>query len=204
MASTADTQEMEARIIDAVFELMKDTDVPNIKVIDVVRQAHVSKSTFYRYFESVDAVVKRFEDQLLENMGEINEVALKARFSDAELDPTPTMVCRMEIMQQNRDKIVALNGPHGDPTFTHKATVFMHEHFRRRLQMLPCSEETWDLYLSFALAGHNNLIQYWLEEKPEVEPCVIATALNRFFYAPFFLEGGSARHQPTPLHFEGK
>ena len=73
------------RITDAVFDLMTTTDIPQIKVADVIRRACVSKSTFYRHFASVDDVVKRFEDEILEGMGEINEVALKARFSDAEL-----------------------------------------------------------------------------------------------------------------------
>ena len=202
MSRAADAMETSRRITDAVFELMAATDIPDIKVVDVIRQARVSKSTFYRHFSSVDDVVKRFEDEILEGMGEINEVALKARFDDAELDPTLSMIRRMEVLQANRDKIVVLNGVHGDPVFTHKATIFMHDHFRKRLSTLPCGEDTWDLYLSFAIAGHHNLIQYWLEERPDLEPVVVATALNRFLYAPFFLEQGANRLTPRPLRLD--
>lgn len=190
------------RITDAVFHLMTTTDIPQIKVVDVIRRARVSKSTFYRHFASVDDVVKHFEDEILEGMGEINEVALKARFSDAELDPTPSMISRMEMLQANRDKIVALNGVHGDPVFTHKATIFMHDHFRKRLATLPCSEDTWDLYLSFAIAGHHNLIQYWLEERPDLQPVTVATALSRFLYSPFFLEQEADHLIPRPLQLK--
>lgn len=202
MSRAADAMETSRRITDAVFELMAATDIPDIKVVDVIRQARVSKSTFYRHFSSVDDVVKRFEDEILEGMGEINEVALKARFDDAELDPTPSMIRRMEVLQANRDKIVVLNGVHGDPVFTHKATIFMHDHFRKRPSALPCGEDTWDLYLSFAIAGHHNLIQYWLEERPDLEPVVVATALNRFLYAPFFLEQEANRLTPRPLRLD--
>lgn len=202
MSRAADVMETSRRITDAVFELMAATDIPDIKVVDVIRQARVSKSTFYRHFSSVDDVVKRFEDEILEGMGEINEVALKARFDDAELDPTLSMIRRMEVLQANRDKIVVLNGVHGDPVFTHKATIFMHDHFRKRLSTLPCGEDTWDLYLSFAIAGHHNLIQYWLEERPDLEPVVVATALNRFLYAPFFLEQEANRLTPRPLRLD--
>lgn len=202
MTRTIDAMETPRRITDAVFELMSTTDIPDIKVVDVIRRARVSKSTFYRHFTSVDDVVKRFEDEILEGMGEINEVALKARFDDAELDPTPSMIRRMEVLQANRDKIVVLNGIHGDPVFTHKATIFMHDHFRKRLSALPCGEDTWDLYLSFAIAGHHNLIQYWLEERPDLEPVVVATALNRFLYAPFFLEQEANHLTPRPLRLE--
>lgn len=202
MSRAADAMETSRRITDAVFELMAATDIPDIKVVDVIRQARVSKSTFCRHFSSVDDVVKRFEDEILEGMGEINEVALKARFDDAELDPTLSMIRRMEVLQANRDKIVVLNGVHGDPVFTHKATIFMHDHFRKRLSTLPCGEDTWDLYLSFAIAGHHNLIQYWLEERPDLEPVVVATALNRFLYAPFFLEQEANRLTPRPLRLD--
>lgn len=199
MTGRVDADDAARRITDAVFELMKTTDIPDIKVTDVVKLAHVSKSTFYRRFLSVDDVVRRFEDEVLEGMGEVNEVALKARFSDAELDPTITMIRRMEILREHREKIIVLNGPHGDPVFTHRATVFMHDHFRRRLSAVPCSEDMWDLYLSFAIAGHHNLVQYWLEERPDLEPRVVAAALSRFLYAPFFLDEDVGGRAPHPL-----
>lgn len=150
--------DISARIEDAVFELMGTTPVQAIKVTDVLRLAHTSKSTFYRCYRSVDDVVKRFEDDLLHNMQEINDVALEARFGDAQLDPTPTMIKRMEILQRNRSKVLALNSENGDPVFTHKATVFMHEYFRDRLRSTFSDETDLDLYLAFALAGHHNLI----------------------------------------------
>ena len=173
--------DIASRIEDAVFELMGTTPVQAIKVTDVPRLAHTSKSTFYRCYRSVDDVVKRFEDDLLHNMLEINDVALEARFGDAQLDPTPTMIKRMEILQRNRSKVLALNSENGDPVFTHKATVFMHEYFRDRLRSTFSDETDLDLYLAFALAGHHNLIQYWLEVRPDLEADGVLhplTALN--------------------------
>mgnify|MGYP001139810807 CR=1 FL=1 len=158
--------DIASRIEDAVFELMATTPVQSIKVAEVLRLAHTSKSTFYRCYRSVDDVVKRFEDELLQNMQDINDVALEARFGDAQLDPTPTMIKRMEILQANRSKVLALNSDNGDPVFAHKATIFMHDYFRNRLRSTFSDETDLDLYLAFALAGHHNLIQYWLEAGP--------------------------------------
>lgn len=152
--------DIASRIEDAVFELMATTPVQSIKVAEVLRLAHTSKSTFYRCYRSVDDVVKRFEDELLQNMQDINDVALEARFGDAQLDPTPTMIKRMEILQANRSKVLALNSDNGDPVFAHKATIFMHDYFRNRLRSTFSDETDLDLYLAFALAGHHNLIQY--------------------------------------------
>ena len=81
-----DGRSVDERIEDAVFSLMETTDIPDIRVADVIRLAGVSRSTFYRHFDSVDDVVKAFETDLLANMHSINSFALKARFAQAELD----------------------------------------------------------------------------------------------------------------------
>lgn len=188
---------VDARIEDAVFSLMETTDIPDIRVADVIRRAGVSRSTFYRHFNSVDDVVKAFETDLLANMHSINSYALKARFGQSELDPTPTMIRRMELLAERRDKVVALNGPHGDPQFVHKATILMHDHFRERLSEVEGPETYRDFYLAFALAGHHNVIQYWLEKRPDVPPEVVAGVLNRLFYAPFFLDETNALREPA-------
>lgn len=184
---------VDERIEDAVFSLMSTTDIPEIRVGDVARAAGISRSTFYRHFDSVDDVVKGSETDLLANMHDINSYALKGRFGQSELDPTPTMIRRMELLAERRDKVVALNGPHGDPQFVHKATVLMHDHFRDRLADVEGSGDYRDFYLAFVLAGHHNVIQYWLEKRPDVEPEVVAGVLNRLFYAPFFLDNATAR-----------
>ena len=191
--------DIASRIEDAVFELMATTPVQSIKVAEVLRLAHTSKSTFYR---CVDDVVKRFEDELLQNMQDINDVALEARFGDAQLDPTPTMIKRMEILKANRSKVLALNSDNGDPVFAHKATIFMHDYFRNRLRSTFSDETDLDLYLAFALAGHHNLIQYWLEARPDREARTVAAALNRMFYAPLFVDDASRHRHPRIPDFE--
>lgn len=191
-----------ANIEDAVFELMATMPVESIKVADVLKLAHTSRSTFYRCYRSVDDVVKSFEDDLLQNMQDINDVALEARFGDAQLDPTPTMIKRMNVLQRNRSKVLALNSDNGDPAFTHKATVFMHDYFRNRLRTAFSDETDLDLYLAFALAGHHNLIQYWLEVRPDLDARVVAAALNRMFYAPLFVDDSSRHFHPHIPDFE--
>ncbi len=190
-------RDVEERVEEAVFGLMETTDIPNIKVRDVVRRAGVSRSTFYRHFDGVEDVVKQFEAGLLDNMRTINNTALGVQFDKAELKPTHAMVARMEVLRENRDKIVALNSDHGDPVFQHRATMLMHEYFRIRLQGVSGSELHRDLYLSFVIAGHNNLIQYWLEKRPEISPTEVAAMLNRMYYSPLFIDEKTALELPA-------
>lgn len=196
-ARTAENEAIEKRIEDAVFELMETRNIPNIKVSDVIRLAGVSRSTFYRHFDNVDQVVKLFEANLLDVMRSINRSALKARFDKNELKPTVTMISRMETLHGFRSKILVLNGPHGDPQFEHKATVFMHEYLSNRLRTVPGTSLDQEFYLSFIIAGHHNLVHYWLEKHPEVEPERIATLLNRLYYATFFLDDADLQNPWT-------
>ncbi|MDY4041549.1 MAG: TetR/AcrR family transcriptional regulator [Collinsella sp.] len=187
---------VEERIEDAVFELMRERDIPEITAVSVCRLAGVSRATFYRHFRSVDDVVKRFEDRILATMQVINSGALRFRSGKSELDPSAAMIERMEFLSAHRSKLIALTGPHGDPQFIHKTVVFMHQHFRERLRDMSPGGDEFDLYLSFVIAGHDNLIQYWLEERPDLEPRFVAAVLNRLFYAPFFIGEESALALP--------
>jgi AcrR family transcriptional regulator len=198
--SFMDPLDSPARTIeDAVFQVMADTDIDKIRVTDVIKIAGVSRSTFYRYYSDVRDVVETFEDGLLDNMRAINDIALKGRYQTVELEPTPFMVARMEVLKERRDKIVVLNGEHGDPTFTHKATVFMHDYFSKRMRNFFESDVDFELYLAFVLAGHHNLVQFWLEKMPEVEPRHVAAMLNKLNNSALFISEQGLRRQP---HFK--
>lgn len=73
----------------------------------------------------------------------------------------------------------------------------MHEFFRIRLAGVGGSELHRDLYLSFVIAGHNNLIQYWLEKRPEIPSEEIAAMLNRLYYSSFFVDEDNAANLPA-------
>jgi hypothetical protein len=63
----------------------------------------------------------------------------------------------------------------------------MRDYFSDRLGEVLGPGDERDLYLAFMLAGHHSLIQFWLAERPDIEPRVVAATLNRLYYAPFFL-----------------
>lgn len=190
--------EIEQAITDAVFELMERSPIPRIRVADVCRIAAVSRSTFYRHFKNVDEVVRLFEAWLLDTMNSVNKTALKGRFDKHELTANASMVARMEILRANRAKVVTLNGPNGDPAFLHRATVFMHNYLRMRIKDIPASRRDQDLYLSFVVAGHNNLVEFWLEEHPEIPPAYIANMLCKLYYSPFFVDVGEEEEAEAP------
>ena len=190
--------EIERAITDAVFELMEREPITRVRVADVCERAAVSRSTFYRHFKNVDEVVRLFEAWILDMMNAVNKTALKGRFDKHELTANASMVARMEILRANRAKIVTLNGPNGDPLFAHRATVFMHNYLRQRIKDIPASRRDQDLYLSFVVAGHNNLVNFWLEEHPEIPPEYVANMLCKLYYSPFFVDTGEGEEDESP------
>lgn len=190
------------RILKAVFHAMQATDIPRITVEEVTRYAGISRSTFYRYFDSVDAVVKDFEDYLLRVMRDINDSALKVRFTAAELEPTASMITRMETLYNYRDEVIALNGPNGDPQFPHKVTSFMYDYLRERIRTVPGDKRYRDMYLMFVIHGHNAFVEYWLEHRTDVQPRIAAAMLCRLYYSPFFLDEQNVSMHPKPLEFD--
>ena len=89
------------RIVDAVFANMEEKPIDRVTVKDVCKIANVSKSTFYRYYDSVDDVVKAFQEQIFVRLNSINELYNLTTLSQADTGPTPSVVRVLEILREN-------------------------------------------------------------------------------------------------------
>lgn len=59
------TTQTKANIVQAFVTIVKQKPALQIKVSDITRQANVDRGTFYRYFESKDALIEDCEEELL-------------------------------------------------------------------------------------------------------------------------------------------
>lgn len=57
------------KITDGLLELMKETPFEEITVSDIVREAGVGRASFYRHFDSKEAVVRHHMARLLKEWG---------------------------------------------------------------------------------------------------------------------------------------
>lgn len=77
-----DAQEARERILDAASRCFDRIGVPKTTVVDVAREAKVTRTTLYRYFESREAIVvgvmlretHYFRERLLEALSGIDDV----------------------------------------------------------------------------------------------------------------------------------
>ena len=176
----------EEAIRRAVVQLMNDIDYDRITADAVAKQAGVSRSTFYRYFDSVVDAVETIEQEFLELVREVNRIALQCArdLSDAS-GLTQSMVSRMEHILQHRDFIIAVDGPHGDRTFRGRAEKVMSDYLFTRLQSDPSTFEEKSLYVEFVSAGHYRMIYRWLVDFPTVPAARVAAMTNKLLYSIF-------------------
>ncbi len=175
------------RIVDAVFANMEEKPIDRVTVKDVCKIANVSKSTFYRYYDSVDDVVKAFQEQIFVRLNSINELYNLTTLSQADTGPTPSVVRVLEILRENDRYVLALNGPNGDPSFKERIDRMLWDSFSVRLRNHKDRFSDFGIYLSFAIVGHDAAIEYWLRECPEVSPADFCLDLMRLLNGVFYL-----------------
>lgn len=54
------------RISEALIELMRSQDFHSVTITDLVEQARISRATFYRHFDSKEAVLHYYFDRMIE------------------------------------------------------------------------------------------------------------------------------------------
>lgn len=164
--------ETTAAIKKAVIAAMETTDIPEITISQICEDCGIARSTFYRYFSSVDEVVKKIGDELLASIRRLStndnyEIAMRG---NDKLAPMQSDLARARVLYEYRTYIIAVTGIHGDPTFAFKAVNTFRElliqnilpHFKRA----PYD----DFVMEFFLAGSFRLIDYWLRDHPEMTP----------------------------------
>ena len=76
-------------IWQAFFELLESKSPDKITVTELCRQADVNRSTFYTYYDGIDAMIREGEEYVIERLtadipqGTANEAALTARVEGA-------------------------------------------------------------------------------------------------------------------------
>lgn len=178
-----DKAETRMAIRHAVIAEMQTTDIPDISITSLCARAKVSRSTFYRYYDSVDAVVKQTKNELIESLRRTS------RFDAAPFaagDPAPLQVSagdllRAEILYEAREFIVAVTGIHGDPSFVTKAANLVFDNIQvtlsPRFSALPNS----DFLFEFLKAGMFSIVSHWLNRRPDLTPQEMCGVMEEFY-----------------------
>ena len=155
-------------IRNSVIRLMNDTDFLNITVRMVADDSGVSRSTFYRYYDSIDSVITELEDEILDGIRFINRVALSDQNNKSLIESTFSRLARSSILKEHTDFIRVVTGPHGDVRYKDRCMNVIREYLEDQLKREGSYSEEMGFYVEFMAGGFFQVINYWVTERPDV------------------------------------
>ena len=111
----------EQLICTKMLDMMENTSFASIKASELAKEAGISRSTFYFYFDSVYAVLDKLEDDLISGISD--DYATIYRLS---LNRSGRISCRdsirptIEFVGRHLRQFRILSGPNGSPRFQEK------------------------------------------------------------------------------------
>lgn len=162
------TSDIRRAILQAVIHLLKTKKLDKISVGEVAQEAHIARSSFYRYYDSVEEVVRKKEDEILGRIMEIQRGSLAERRVDQHTEPYQNMLARSETVSEYGEFLAAITGPNGDPRFGYMAQKFMRERFNEKLGFSDSPRER--LIVECLTAGWYHTMNLWLSSYPQISP----------------------------------
>ena len=168
----------------AIVTLLETTDLNKIRIVDVISEAGVARSSFYRHYESVEGAVTEMEDELLDACRDSVRRFVASGFTDRGLERNGNAIeLVFETILENTDFYRAITGPHGDPSFERRQEDLAREFYGSKLFFEGIVPADADLRLAFIMAGQTRLLSEWLNKHPEMSPKDAAETLQRMCYA---------------------
>lgn len=181
-----DANQTKRKIKDVLLDLMMDTDADKISAAELVRKAEISRATFYRYYDSVDAVLREITDEFLEGMRDCHRYYISAPLDLNNLNVSnPMFVEIAHYLDANRKVFLAMTGAHGDARFTRRWHELFREFNYGKFAYEGLSRKDMDVYMEFTLAGMDAMIRYWFEKRPDMSPELDAPIMQRILFGPF-------------------
>lgn len=162
---------------------MKQQDIHTIKVTDLTGELHISRSTFYLYYDSVFTVLQDIEDSFFDQLWTIAKSFWTYPPGNQYLSqPHPIIFEVMAFLQKNCELCQILWGPYGDQTFRircHRA--IQQAFFPKHLFGDQSSFET-RCTTVFLSGGHLELINYWIASGCQVSPAEFTLIVYKLMF----------------------
>jgi len=175
------------RILDAFWQLFRSIEFKQITVERVCRRAHVTRSTFYRYFTNLRDVLDQIEDEAIPFYvpGTIVEAYLNGDTMDDAWDYIMTHEKQLE-------QVLVLLSSQGDPSFNRILKDAMIDSFAEvtKVELTDLDQEN-RLRLEFVVAGYIALMAFYANSPLTVSPAEtmkLANPVVREYLGPFLNE----------------
>ena len=161
------TTQTKLNIVRAFMEVLKQKPAFEIKVSDITRQANIDRGTFYRYFESKNALIEDCEEEILNKIYLARENILHHVASVQEFRDNPNIIGPiLTTVEDNLEMIDTLLNRLGDNHFSEKFKTFLADEglatinkYASNKQMF--SEKHRELFATSASSAIIGLIGVW-------------------------------------------
>ena len=151
------TEATRRSIMDAFWELYKESSMEKITVNAVGTKANIHRSTFYRYFVDINDVLNQVEEELLTRL---REDVLMTFSEMVHSDMQAQMETISQLLKPHAEKIYYLTGSQGDPTFKDKLRELFRPFFMMHGMMSGESlEQDYVFTVMFTMMQTN--LNYW-------------------------------------------
>lgn len=151
MATDRRTKYTKSVIREALFDLLKEKPLAKVTVTDICKLADINRSTFYSYYEDVNALMSQIQNDVFEDI-------LASLTTDNWFDDL------LNLVDKNKDLFSILIGPHGDTGFIRQLIYLGYDNSLRVWSDLYPNASSVDMdyayaYISYGLMG---ILENWV------------------------------------------
>ena len=152
-------------IIEALLSLDREEEGKLIKVNDICGRAGIHRSTFYRYFETKEMMIRELGEDFLSRLEEVYKridfsLGITGRLRGQLMD-------MLRFYEENRDMALFLIFRNNDPVFRKKYYALFSEYYISFIEGcgVDIDPEYWDIFLDCQIGGGLYLMRQYLEGK---------------------------------------
>lgn len=174
-------------IKDSFIELYRANGIDKVRIADICKNAQVSKSNFYHYFDDKYEILEVIETEMLDSVKEINKALDKVVWVNYKKgDPFPVFSDTAKYIWEHRKYFKPLLGPNGDPGFIFRWKKQMKKDIRNKLVIDGRNSYNLDIVTELFASGIIGLYTYWLYEDTNISPEKLSAIAGTILYSDFY------------------
>lgn len=159
-------------ICSAMLDLLEEQPLDTISVTDLTKRAGVSRTSFYRYFETTYDVVQAIEDDYDEQFPrELQAVQdLLELGNDTGNGTSPQELEYAQVIVDSFRTYRILTGPNGEPSFEAHMRNRISRIFSQALEAKLGRGPKTEVATAFLTGARMSLLEWWGQHEKEVDP----------------------------------
>ena len=187
---------VKRRIKEATLAINQTKSIHDITVNEIARKLNISRSTFYRHYDGIYAVMEEVEQELFEGLRKATSDMEKYRLDKLHLDnPFHIGVQIFEFIHRNKETFMILLSENGDHGFKYRYAKFIENTGVNKIISDFKIHKHKNLITAFLINGIVSLVEEWLCNCPETTPVELERIYTKLIYGPFQRTSPDEAHQ---------